>query len=168
MNGQWAFSARPETSCTRPPGRPLAPVSSRQAARAPALAPAPAPGSCVGAGQGLVGVRTGGHREEGGRGWEPGRGSVNGPRGPREQEEAPAKALTEKRLSKQRWPGRWTPSTIVRGADPGPQARDSLLPAAPPPFRREVIFSMGSAASRGLSLHRVALQNPLGLTPGPP
>lgn len=168
MNGQWAFSARPETGCTRPPGRPLAPVSSRQAARAPAPAPAPAPGSCVGAGQGLVGVRTGGRREEGGRGWEPGRGSVNGPRGPREQEEAPAKALTEKRLSKQRWPGRWTPSTIVRGADPGPQARDSLLPAAPPPFRREVIFSMGSTASRGLSLHRVALQNPLGLTPGPP
>lgn len=43
------------------------------------------------------------------------------------------------------------------------------FPTPPAPFRREVIFSMGSEASQGLSLRRESpLQNPLGLTPGPP
>lgn len=48
------------------------------------------------------------------------------------------------------------------------QSPDSLS-TPPAPIRREVIFSMGSEASQGLSLHREPpLQNPLSLTPGPP
>lgn len=148
-----AVTASPPTGLgVRPPGR--------------RAAWAPAPGEHVSElGRGQL------EQEEWGRGWRTGLVSVNGPRGPREQEVAPAKTLTEKLLSKQRWPGRWTPSTIVRGADPEPQALDGLLPA-PRPFRREVIFSMGSEASlgvtRSLAALRVTLQNPLGLTPGSP
>lgn len=74
-------------------------------------------------------------RERGGRKAEAGKTglvlSVNGPRDPGGQEAAQAKMLTEKLLSKQRWPGRWITSTIVQGADPEPSIPEKPSPLPP-------------------------------------
>lgn len=74
-------------------------------------------------------------RERGGRKAEAGKTglvlSVNGPRDPGGQEAAQAKTLTEKLLSKQRWPGLWITSTIVQGADPEPSIPEKPSPLPP-------------------------------------
>lgn len=122
---------------------------------------------CEGAsepGRGLPGARGGGSRGE--EEESKGLASVNGPRGPREQEAAPAKTLTEKLLSKQRWPGRWIPSTIVRGADPKPAVPGQPL-YSPRPNQTRSDFQHGlRGVTRSLAAQRATPPEPPQPDPG--